>query len=405
MRIASLLLLLAACGGSAGDDDGAASDAGTGGAPDAFVAPLPGDVVGQVVLNNAVMGVATGADDRVFVLTGSSFARLAADGTLDPSIDPELFTGRFEAVAPAPDGKWLVLHADFPSSNLVARVNADYSFDSSFNASGRLTNMGVNGVLATASGSVFVVGRRRDGTDDQVVIKKLDENGAPVVSFGDDGEAVTPPELDLNGTGLVVLPDGRLIARAEDGFTPALVRFSATGTYEAMIRLDALGPRYSRALLVDAQGGVLVLGMSGSAIQIARVSGDLVVDASFGTAGVATLDVTMPPSSEYDESVEARGLALQADGRIVVAANYEYDLGEDGTLEEATVLVARFAANGTLDPSFGSGGTVRVPLAAGAAVSRIAQGDGLTVTSGRIVVGGDALLGSAIHGAVAVLRE
>lgn len=93
------------------------------------------------------------------------------------------------------------------------------------------------------------------------------------------------------------------------------------------------------------------------------------LDSTFGTAGVAVLDL--------GAEVSVRKMAVQADGKIVVAGRK----GTAGT--DADVLVARLGATGALDATFGAGGTRVVDLG-----SNSDFGFGLAVlTNGKIVVG------------------
>jgi uncharacterized delta-60 repeat protein len=105
-----------------------------------------------------------------------------------------------------------------------------------------------------------------------------------------------------------------------------------------------------------------------SDVALARYEADGSLDPGFGDAGTVRTDF----GSYFDE---AEGMALQADGRIVVAAHHL-----DGSSD--TAAVARYETDGDLDPSFGHSGI---------AVSRAAvSGDrvgGLALRpDGRIVV-------------------
>ena len=82
---------------------------------------------------------------------------------------------------------------------------------------------------------------------------------------------------------------------------------------------------------------------------------------------------------DNSESDSGRGVAAQADGKIVVVGNAA--LGGPGTW-----LVARYLPNGSLDPSFGSGGTVRGTVVDGGQALPWAvaiQPDGKIVVGGR----------------------
>src|SRR5262249_5927712 len=96
------------------------------------------------------------------------------------------------------------------------------------------------------------------------------------------------------------------------------------------------------------------------------------LDSTFGLAGKVVTDL----SGRYDE---IRAVTIQSDGRIVVA-------GLTGIAPSRDFAVARYNTDGTLDRSFGAGGTVTTDFARGddVAWALAIQPDG------KIVVGGAA---------------
>jgi uncharacterized delta-60 repeat protein len=119
--------------------------------------------------------------------------------------------------------------------------------------------------------------------------------------------------------------------------------------------------RLAAAALFSA---LLVLG-AGSA---QAVPGNL--DPSFGSGGVAT--------TRIGTSSSAQGLVLQPDGKIV-EAGWSVD-GTDGVF-----ALARFAADGRLDRSFGSNGTTTTSWGTHAQAEAVAlQPDGKVVVAGQI---------------------
>jgi len=132
-----------------------------------------------------------------------------------------------------------------------------------------------------------------------------------------------------------------------------------------------------QAVAVQADGKVVVAGYgescscSGYDFVVARYNTDLTLDATFGTGGVVYTDI------EYGYDY-ARSVAIQSDGKIVVAGHgYSCSsYGED-------FAVVRYLADGQLDSSFGSGGIVMTDLggmdyAHGVAI----QSDGKVVVAG-----------------------
>ena len=101
-------------------------------------------------------------------------------------------------------------------------------------------------------------------------------------------------------------------------------------------------------------------------------------DLGFGNQGIA--------KAALAGSGGANAIAVQGDGRIVVAGQTNWPLG--ASLFE----LARYLPDGTLDPGFGTGGRVSVPIADRALAAGVtAQSDG------RLVVSGAAVFGEAIH--------
>jgi uncharacterized delta-60 repeat protein len=409
-RLGLFLLFLAACGGpSASDPDGgppgpdAAPARGAPGTVDSAFGPG-----GTVALPS---GVTTAASDGAggALLFASGFQHLGATAVAPAPVLPASW---FERLIAIPGGGYYAVHNDYygaPAST-VARLTAGFAFDPSFAVGTALADFHPADATVAPDGSVFVVGTAKPTGTEQIVIEKLDATGAPVPGFGVNGRATSPPELDLRGSGIARLADGALIARCDDGFTPCLARFTAAGALDpsfgvgGILRLAALGPRYGRALAVDRAGGLLVLGMTNNRIQIARVLVDGQLDPAFGAAGVASIDVSKPLSSAYDESIEARSLTVAGDGTLVVTADYSDDVGNDGTLDEQSILVIRFDAAGAIDPRFGVAGSTRVPLGAAHAPSTNAYGGAaVELADHRLLIGGSARVGNTISGGATVL--
>jgi len=94
------------------------------------------------------------------------------------------------------------------------------------------------------------------------------------------------------------------------------------------------------------------------------------LDPSFGTGGIVTTVIGSRGSAAW-------GLALQADGKII-AAGVTQEAG--GPSEFA---LTRYNPDGSLDSSFGARGTVTTPVGAGAEASAVAlQPDGKIVVAG-----------------------
>lgn len=127
------------------------------------------------------------------------------------------------------------------------------------------------------------------------------------------------------------------------------------------------------AVLADLDGSSIVAGDADGDFFLARFRPDGTLDPTFGTNGIARVDL-----GGYDQP---HGLARDAAGRIVLAGHSE----RAGSIWE--VAVVRFLANGELDVDFGNSGkmTFAVPGRTNAIANSVALDD-----IGRLIVAGGA---------------
>jgi uncharacterized delta-60 repeat protein len=105
---------------------------------------------------------------------------------------------------------------------------------------------------------------------------------------------------------------------------------------------------------------------------VTRFTADGAVDAGFGAAGTATVNV-----AQGGKAAElARGVVVQSDGKVVIA----------GPASETEVAVARFGPAGRLDHTFGDQGIVRLDLNTAWGLTKLA-GDRLLVVGSQVAPG------------------
>lgn len=257
--------------------------------------------------------------------------------------------------------------------------------DTSFGSGGKKTvNFGgvdaANVVLVQPNGRVVAAGgggpassfcvvrlRSANGTLDPT----FGSGGKRVIDFGTDDEAVH---------GAALQPDGKLVLAGDSRLQPAVVRLKANGALDTSFDGDgrkvfswgAIGR--VTAVVVAPNGKILLGGFSGPEggnIQVARLKANGAFDTSFGTGGIATVDFG---ATEFGEA-----MARQADGRILVA----------GRASPGGAVVARLRATGALDPDFGAGGRVTLSAATTAGAVLVAPDRNILVagnTSGSAVM-------------------
>jgi uncharacterized delta-60 repeat protein len=162
-----------------------------------------------------------------------------------------------------------------------------------------------------------------------------------------------------------------------------ITNFTGTGLFER--------GEYISSVALQSDGKIVTAGYALGQFALARYNEDGSLDSSFGTEGKVT-------TSFFNVGVNvlagafASAVMIQPDGRIVAA----------GTAQRADQIqdfaVARYQANGTLDPAFGSGGKVTMGLAAGTDVTASCAA---LQADGKVIVGGSGYNGSQPNFALA----
>lgn len=146
--------------------------------------------------------------------------------------------------------------------------------------------------------------------------------------------------------------------------------------------------------LAARPGGLLVVESGGFGVAALTSAGGL--DLTFGERGRATIEIPRADAQPQAVTVDAKG-------RVVVAGSATYVLPHPPATHEAghvtAMAAARFLADGTPDPDFGTGGFVLLPFSDGASEARSA----LVLGDGGVVLAGSARDGQMT--AVAMLDD
>jgi uncharacterized delta-60 repeat protein len=289
----------------------------------------------------------------------------------------------------------------------VARWLADGSPDGSFGSGGvaaptlgpcdEMFQYAANGLSLAVrpDGGAYVGGSYWNGSSsyDDAVLAAYTPGGA--LDSGFSGDGWLHEGFDRSAiTGLVRLPDGRLVAGGNDygaGFSNWEVhRHLASGAHDNSFGGDgeAVYPQVAggrqdvvAALVADgADGTVVAVGDASrpegsdqrSGVAIGRIRPDGSLDPAFGTAGRTRVE----PAGE---EVSGRDVVRTSDGGFVVAGAVWPHTAAPGTAERWLLL--KFDSAGKLDPTFGAGGRVDGP--AGRALGVTVDGAGRVVVSGE----------------------
>ncbi|MCB9106248.1 MAG: hypothetical protein H6633_18685 [Anaerolineales bacterium] len=204
--------------------------------------------------------------------------------------------------------------------------------------------------------------------------------------------AAGPGDLDptFNGTGVVttsissgfdggyavaVQSDDKIVVTGvsnSDGFQDdfALVRYNRDGSLDSTfnstgIVTTSIGPSFGYAVAVQPDKKIIVAGVAGRGdpngsnftvdFAIARYTPTGGLDPTFNSTGV----VTTPVNAPFNPGNNA--LALQADGKIVVAGTSDVDFIND----TSNIFIARYKENGSLDSGFNHTGIVTTHVSYG----------------------------------------
>jgi len=262
-------------------------------------------------------------------------------------------------------------------------------------------------VAVQGKDKLIAAGTAFDGTTNvgTFTLARFTRDGALDPTFGTGGTVstgFTGYQTALLGA-LAVQADGKLVAAGtvrSSSTGPfgdvALARFKPDGTLDPTFgtggtvitdfRGDPLGDRVS-SLAVQADGKLVAAGTIGfrdksvTEFALARYTADGTLDPTFGTDGKVITAFHNPSGTSFDNVLHA--LVLQPDGKLVAA-------GTSRTVPyRLDFALARYNPDGTLDPTFGTGGEVTTDfgfdLGDDQAFALALQPDGKLVATGRAV--------------------
>jgi uncharacterized delta-60 repeat protein len=327
--------------------------------------------------------------DGAVILTGGTssgdnndavLVRLLASGQIDTSFGDHGFTltavrsyrSWAESLAIQPDDKILIagpaIDDSDNSSVFVARYLPDGSLDPSFGQNGIIeipAEWETSEQIAIAlNGDVVLLTNEENGAHVHVVLRRFKPDGSQDLGFGTSGIVtfVSPSTYGAVGQDLRIDPAGNILVAGEvtdslGNYVAMLARFLPSGTPDSSFGVGglvtpALGSSVqsiARSLTLQEDGDVLVAGEAGdsntypTSFALARFLPDGAPDPSF--AGGQTV---LGPRGYI------AGMGIAADGSIAVAG--PSSLGQ--SLNDNRQVAARYRSDGSLDTSFGSGGTV-----------------------------------------------
>lgn len=334
-----------------------------------------------------------------------ALVRYNSDGSLDTTFNSNgkvttaVGTGtcKGQGVALQGDGKIVVVGHSFnpggQSCFTVLRYGTDGSLDTSFGNSGKVTtavakNSNADSVAVQSDGKIVVAGNAFiDGSNNDFGVVRYTANGKLDSSFNETGKATADFGAHDLPRSVAVHSDGRIVVAGyttnEDKKQCALACFKANGsldtgfngTGKVTTNFGGDGDAEGQGVATQSEGKTVVVGYATvggvQRFAVERYKTDGALDTSFGGTGRVLTAVGVSGS-------DATGVALQKDGKIVVAG---YAVNNSGRIYDFACL--RYNADGSLDQSFGDHGKVTTDVGDGKANS-------LAVQDNKIIVAGSA---------------
>jgi uncharacterized delta-60 repeat protein len=342
------------------DSDGKLTTAVQSGADAAYAVALQAD--GKIL----AAGYSYGSSNEDFAVV-----RYNTNGSLDTSfgffgkVTHSVLTShdRICSVAVQTDGKILAggysrngSYYDFA----LARYNTNGSLDTSFDSDGKLTTPVlttddyVNALVIQTDGKILAAGYSKSGTTEDFALARYNSNGSLDTSFDTDGKLTSDiGSIYSVARAVAIQSDGKIVTAgsASNGSNTdfSIIRYNTDGSFDTSFDGDGkvLIPVLSStdqafAVAIQSDGKIVVAGQTyaSSSVDFAvvRLNSDGSLDTSFDSDGKVTTDF-------FGYTDCANGLAIQADGKIVV-------VGQSNQVYNSDFAIARYNTNGSLDTSF-----------------------------------------------------
>ena len=323
------------------------------------------------------------------------------------------------AVAIDPNGRIIVAGSSVNNAGgvdlAIWRFNTDGSLDGTFNGRGLVTRNSSSSndasdygksVAIDLYGRIVVAGSSRlNGGNTDMMIWRFNENGTVDRSFNASGYVRHDNAAGGNGDDIgnaIVIDNQERIdvagysKNSSGDFDLVVWRYNPNGTVDTGLNGDGIivqnsaaggnGDDFGNALTIDASNRIVVAGSSLNAsgftdMVVLRFKSDGALDTIFNTSGI----VALPAPSGSTSNAVANGIAIDSQGRIVVAGSSGNSAGN------IDMLVWRFKTDGSLDPAFNDNGIV---------ISNGAAGSNGNDTGNGIALSGDGsiyITGSSVN--------
>jgi uncharacterized delta-60 repeat protein len=254
------------------------------------------------------------------------------------------------------DGKIVAVgFTDAGNDFAVARYNSNGSLDPTFDGDGMVTTDlsgfdEARAVAIQADGKIVAAGT----CGSNICLARYNSNGTLDPAFDLDGRVITDLPNLQSVNDIAIQPDGKIVVVGKSFSGPGtddfiVARYDPNGTLDTNFNTNGYvittlpGTDQANAVALQSDGKIIAVGQSDQDFSLFRYNSNGSLDPSFDTDGIVTTNIAGTDI--------ANDVIIQPDGKIIAAGRGEGDFA-----------LARYNANGSLDPNFDADGKVVVDL-------------------------------------------
>ncbi len=230
-----------------------------------------------------------------------------------------------------------------------------------------------------ADGKILVAGTTNNGSNTDFALVRYNVDGSLDTSFGTGGIVTTAIGTGADDAWAVTLQtDGKILVAGSavvgSSVDFAVVRYNTNGSLDttfngtgiATFDVGASTSDDARSIAVQADGKIVIAGTSASQAAILRLGSNGSLDTTFDSDGKVVTDLGV--GADFIQTA-----AVLDDGSVIIGGSTNNDF-----------VLAKYTSTGTLDTSFGSGGITITAVTAGGDFAT----DLVVLSDGKIILGG-----------------